>query len=254
MGGHTLLCHNRLLLLLLGLGWLVAQPFVAQARVLLAFGWQSCLIWPPAQLQWAQPALPNALQVQRCIAVPVQPPTWLWCWLGFGSLALGLAFALRGLGGLSRLFSLGDLLHLAGWTHQTEVHLPGFQFSGLVGCSWSSCSSQGRWSLSTELTRLVVRVTVMCFGLASRKALTEGSADSMQLPSVCWWCGRLSRHRVGCQPDIPFVHNQLTTLGRWVHSDVAHRAKETRLADVICSRAHVAVREQRLQWLALMVR
>ncbi|GFH29159.1 hypothetical protein HaLaN_27774, partial [Haematococcus lacustris] len=62
------------------------------------------------------------------------------------------------------------------------------------------------------------------------------------------------RHRVGCQPDIPFVHNQLTTLGRWGHSDVAYRAKETRLADVICSRAHVAVSEQRLQWLALMVR
>ncbi|GFH09208.1 hypothetical protein HaLaN_04309, partial [Haematococcus lacustris] len=61
------------------------------------------------------------------------------------------------------------------------------------------------------------------------------------------------RHRVGCWPDIPFVHNQLTTLGRWGLSDVAHRAKETRLAAVICSRAHVAVREQRLQWLALMV-
>ncbi|KAL6750581.1 hypothetical protein V8C86DRAFT_2440820 [Haematococcus lacustris] len=53
--------------------------------------------------------------------------------------------------------------------------------------------------------------------------------------------------------DIPFVHNQLTTLGRWGHSDVTHRAKKTRLANVICSRAHVAVREQRLQWLALVV-
>ncbi|GFH29098.1 hypothetical protein HaLaN_27702, partial [Haematococcus lacustris] len=41
------------------------------------------------------------------------------------------------------------------------------------------------------------------------------------------------RHRVGCWPDIPFVHNQHTTLDRWGHSDVAHRAKETRLADVI---------------------
>ncbi|GFH28195.1 hypothetical protein HaLaN_26644 [Haematococcus lacustris] len=34
------------------------------------------------------------------------------------------------------------------------------------------------------------------------------------------------RHRVGCWPDIPFVHNQLTTLGRWGHKDVAHRAME----------------------------
>ncbi|GFH08959.1 hypothetical protein HaLaN_04007 [Haematococcus lacustris] len=31
------------------------------------------LLWPLAQLQWAPPALPNALPVQRCIAVPVQP-------------------------------------------------------------------------------------------------------------------------------------------------------------------------------------
>ncbi|GFH09185.1 hypothetical protein HaLaN_04285 [Haematococcus lacustris] len=62
------------------------------------------------------------------------------------------------------------------------------------------------------------------------------------------------RHRVGCRPDIPFVHDQLTTLGRWGHRDAAHCAKESRLVAVICSRAHVAVREQRMQWLALMVR
>ncbi|KAL6756424.1 hypothetical protein V8C86DRAFT_71863 [Haematococcus lacustris] len=103
-GGHTLLCHSRLLLLL-GLGWLVSQPLVAQSTVLLALGWQSSLVWPPAQLQRAPPALPNALHVQRCIAVPVQPPVWLWCWLGLGSLALGFAFALGGLGGLSWLLS-----------------------------------------------------------------------------------------------------------------------------------------------------
>ncbi|GFH13247.1 hypothetical protein HaLaN_09090 [Haematococcus lacustris] len=48
------------------------------------------------------------------------------------------------------------------------------------------------------------------------------------------------RHRVGCQPDIPFVQKQLTTLGRWGHRDAALRANETRLAATICSRAHVA--------------
>ncbi|GFH25029.1 hypothetical protein HaLaN_22920, partial [Haematococcus lacustris] len=26
--------------------------------------------------------------VQRCIAVPVQPPAWLCCWLSLGVLAL----------------------------------------------------------------------------------------------------------------------------------------------------------------------
>ncbi|GFH30356.1 hypothetical protein HaLaN_29194 [Haematococcus lacustris] len=31
-----------------------------------------------AQLQQAPPALPNALHVQCCIAVPVQPSDWLW--------------------------------------------------------------------------------------------------------------------------------------------------------------------------------
>ncbi|KAL6744809.1 hypothetical protein V8C86DRAFT_3003888, partial [Haematococcus lacustris] len=61
-------------------------PLVAQAWVLLALGWQSSLVWPVAQLQRPPPALPNELHVQRCIAVPVQPPAWLWCWLGFGSL------------------------------------------------------------------------------------------------------------------------------------------------------------------------
>ncbi|GFH15375.1 hypothetical protein HaLaN_11592, partial [Haematococcus lacustris] len=35
---------------------------------------ESCLLRPVAQLQWPPPALPNALHVQRCIAVPVQPP------------------------------------------------------------------------------------------------------------------------------------------------------------------------------------
>ncbi|KAL6755046.1 hypothetical protein V8C86DRAFT_2685354 [Haematococcus lacustris] len=70
--GDTLLRLSRLLLLLLlGLGRLVLQPLVAQARVLLALGWQSCLVWPPAHLQRAPPALPNALHVQRCIAVPI---------------------------------------------------------------------------------------------------------------------------------------------------------------------------------------
>ncbi|KAJ9514752.1 hypothetical protein QJQ45_028515, partial [Haematococcus lacustris] len=48
-------------LLLLGLGWLVSQPLVAQARVLLALGWQRSLVWPVAQLQRPPPALPNAL-------------------------------------------------------------------------------------------------------------------------------------------------------------------------------------------------
>ncbi|KAL6753577.1 hypothetical protein V8C86DRAFT_2723884, partial [Haematococcus lacustris] len=70
------------LLLLLGLRRLVSQPLVAQARVLLALSWQRSLLWPVAQLQRPPPALPSALHVQRCIAVPVQPPAWLWCWLG----------------------------------------------------------------------------------------------------------------------------------------------------------------------------
>ncbi|GFH27429.1 hypothetical protein HaLaN_25748 [Haematococcus lacustris] len=62
------------------------------------------------------------------------------------------------------------------------------------------------------------------------------------------------RHRVGRWPDIPFVYNQFTAPGIWGHRDAAHRPKETRLAAVICSRSHGAAREQRLQWLALMVR
>ncbi|KAL6757094.1 hypothetical protein V8C86DRAFT_2631912, partial [Haematococcus lacustris] len=107
---HTLLCRSGLLLLL-GLGWLVCQPLVPMLRVLLALGWQSSLLWPVEQLQWPPPALPNALHVQRCIAVPVQPPAWLWRWLGFGSLALGLACVL---GGLSCQLSLGALAAL-GW-------------------------------------------------------------------------------------------------------------------------------------------
>ncbi|GFH06123.1 hypothetical protein HaLaN_00700, partial [Haematococcus lacustris] len=44
---------------------------------------ESSLVWPVAQLQRPPPALPNALHVQRCLAVPVQPPAWLWCWFGW---------------------------------------------------------------------------------------------------------------------------------------------------------------------------
>ncbi|GFH30309.1 hypothetical protein HaLaN_29138 [Haematococcus lacustris] len=69
------------------------------------------LVWPEAQLQRPPPALPNVLHVQRCIAVPVQPPAWLWCWLGFGSLALS---GLGRLSGLSWRLSLGALAAL-GW-------------------------------------------------------------------------------------------------------------------------------------------
>ncbi|GFH08877.1 hypothetical protein HaLaN_03916 [Haematococcus lacustris] len=126
MGG-TLLCHSRLLLLL-GLGWLVLQPLVAQAWVLLALGWQSSLLWPVAQLQRAPPALSNALHVQRCIAVPVQPPAWLWGWLGFGSLALAFALALNGLGGLSCRLSLGAFVAL-GWHGSAG---PGSEAAGCV--------------------------------------------------------------------------------------------------------------------------
>ncbi|GFH28502.1 predicted protein [Haematococcus lacustris] len=98
-----------LLLSLLGLGWLVSQLRVAQAGALLALGWQLSLVWLVAQLQWPPPALPNALHVQRCIAVPVRPLAWLRCLLGFGSLAMGLAFALGGLDGLSCINALAVL-------------------------------------------------------------------------------------------------------------------------------------------------
>ncbi|GFH07242.1 hypothetical protein HaLaN_02019 [Haematococcus lacustris] len=49
--------------------------------------WQSSLLWLPAQLQRAPPAFPNVLHVQRCVAVPVQPPAWLRCLLRLGALA-----------------------------------------------------------------------------------------------------------------------------------------------------------------------
>ncbi|GFH23121.1 hypothetical protein HaLaN_20683 [Haematococcus lacustris] len=83
-GGHTLLCRSGLLLLL-GLGWLVSQPLAPMLRVLLALVWQHPLLWPVAQLQWAPLALPNALHVQSCIAVPVQPPAR--CLLSLSALA-----------------------------------------------------------------------------------------------------------------------------------------------------------------------
>ncbi|MGQ3235094.1 MAG: hypothetical protein ACT6R6_18595, partial [Flavobacterium sp.] len=51
-------CHRLLLLLLLGLGWAVSQALIAQARVLLALGWQLRQPRPPTQLQQAPPALP----------------------------------------------------------------------------------------------------------------------------------------------------------------------------------------------------
>ncbi|KAJ9524305.1 hypothetical protein QJQ45_008487 [Haematococcus lacustris] len=113
----------------------------------------------------------------------------------------------------------------------------------LGNCSVKSCTS----------TLLRVDLCV-CKDMCS-----SSTGSSMKRPAPCFnncskdstGGGLSGTHRVGCLPDIPFVHNQLTTLGRWGHSDVAHRAKETRLADVICSRAHVAVRKQRLQWLAL---
>ncbi|GFH18081.1 hypothetical protein HaLaN_14824, partial [Haematococcus lacustris] len=162
------------------------------------------------QLQGAPPALPNALHVQRCIAVPVQPPACLWCWLYHSSLAPGLPIALSGLGGLSCLLNLNALAALgwrgvlgpgseaagcvAAWllhgscgglrgattghyimpcTGRARCWLQagrsrrystcpagGFQVAGLVALSLFSCSSQGCWPFTAELTRVVLACAV----------------------------------------------------------------------------------------------
>ncbi|GFH19531.1 DUF4101 domain-containing protein, partial [Haematococcus lacustris] len=57
-----------MMMLLLGLGWLVSHPLVAQARVFLALGWQLPLLWPVAQLQWAPLGLP--MRCMRCAVPP----------------------------------------------------------------------------------------------------------------------------------------------------------------------------------------
>ncbi|GFH20148.1 hypothetical protein HaLaN_17226 [Haematococcus lacustris] len=67
-GGHTTVPQRAAAAA--GPRGLVSQPLVAQARVLLAFGGQSCLLWPVAQLQRAPPALHNALPYPAtCMAV-----------------------------------------------------------------------------------------------------------------------------------------------------------------------------------------
>ncbi|KAL6748945.1 hypothetical protein V8C86DRAFT_2862749 [Haematococcus lacustris] len=65
-----LLCYR---LLGLGLGGSLSQLLEAQCWVLLALGWKSSSVWPPAHLQWAPLALPCPLEVEGCIAVPVHP-------------------------------------------------------------------------------------------------------------------------------------------------------------------------------------
>ncbi|GFH22640.1 hypothetical protein HaLaN_20135 [Haematococcus lacustris] len=61
-----------------------------------------------AQVHWPPPLdhLHNGGMKVLQTVVPVQPPAWLWCWLGFGSLALALC-------GLSCRLNLGALAALA---------------------------------------------------------------------------------------------------------------------------------------------
>ncbi|GFH20017.1 hypothetical protein HaLaN_17066 [Haematococcus lacustris] len=104
-------------------------PLVAQARVLLALGWQSCLLRPPAQLQRAPPALPNALHGQCCIAVPVQPGCGAG--VGVGLAALPLLLPLVGWVSSASWSASVRLLRLAGG----GVTGPGSQAAGCVA-SW----------------------------------------------------------------------------------------------------------------------
>ncbi|GFH13906.1 uncharacterized protein HaLaN_09871, partial [Haematococcus lacustris] len=128
-----------------GLG--TSCPWLLAASPALASPWLLAASPALAQLQWAPPALPDVLHVQRCIAVPVQPPARLWCWLGFGSLALGLGV----LGGLSCLLSVGALAALgwqgspalAGHAAGSRLDAPGGGVPPLLGASslqaWLPC-------------------------------------------------------------------------------------------------------------------
>ncbi|GFH21064.1 hypothetical protein HaLaN_18297 [Haematococcus lacustris] len=91
--------------------WVACQPLVPQARVLLALGWQLPLLWLPAPLQWAPPALPNALHLPGC---------------GAGFALAALPWALGSAAGSA----LVRLLRLAG---RGELG-PGSEAAGPPGC------------------------------------------------------------------------------------------------------------------------